>query len=134
MRIITLSVLLKIGDKAIFLKQAEKLDFMAFLKRRMARGPLAFGARTVASNLKMNQYVRVEHAEVENTYIYGNLNGSNVAAIIIADSEYPEPAAVKILQDIQLTFAKAFDPSALKLFTSDQDLNFPFLEQMINKY
>ncbi len=74
MRIISIHVIYKQKEKPIFLKSSYKLDFVSILKRRFVKETLNFGARTVASKTKADEYIKVEMQEMENTVVISHVD------------------------------------------------------------
>ena len=134
MRILSMHILLKRGDKSIFLKNSYQLDFIGILKRGIAKQHINFGARTCVNKLARGDTVRLDLPELENATIFAHINEQDLGTVIICDGEYPEQAAVKILLEMQKKFTDVYSIDLLKSYQADQEMKFPEMDAMINKY
>ena len=134
MRILSIHVLHKRPQKSIFLKTVYALDFVAYLKRKFVRESLNFAARTTVTKIHKGEMIRVEMEEQPDTFIYAHINDKNIGTVIIADKDYPESAALKILLEVENKFLAMYTPNLLEQYSEDQDMKFPELDAMIQKY
>ena len=104
MRILSMHIILKRGEKSIFLKSSYSIDFVGMLKKRFVKEHLNFGSRTTINKLHKGETVRLDLPELENTIIFAHINDQNIGTVILCDGEYPESAAVKILLEMQKKF------------------------------
>ena len=100
----------------------------------MAKGPLNFAAVTCVSKIHKKELVKVELSEIENANLFAQVNEDGVAVVIIADIEYPDTAAKKILKEMNSKFNALYKAEDIQHYNSDQNLKFPELDQMIKKY
>ena len=134
MRILSMHILLKRGEKSIFLKSSYQLDFINFLKRNFAIQHINFGARTCVNKLATNETVRLDLPELDNAIIFAHINSQDIATVIICDSEYPEQAALKILLELQNKFLALYSVELLRAYQTDQEMKFPEMDTMAVKY
>ena len=134
MKILSMHVLYKGADKPVMLKTAFELSFINFATRHMAKGPLKFAARTCASKIKKNETIKVELNDVDNACLYAHVNNDGLCSVIIADLEYPESAAKKVLLEIQKGFLNLYSIDLIKQYETDQEMKYPELDLMIKKY
>lgn len=57
-----------------------------------------------------------------------------MGGVIIADKEYPDKVAIKIIHEMLELFKKTVNPMTYASIEKDQDLSFPQLDVMIKKY
>ena len=134
MRILSLHVLHKRPQKSIFLKSLTSIDFVAYLKRKFVRESLNFAARTTINKIHKGEMIRVEMEEQPDTFIYAHINDKGIGTVVIADKDYPESAALKVILEIENKFLALYSPAVLEQFTEDQDLKFPEADAMITRF
>ena len=134
MKILSIHVLKKEDEKAVFLYSNFSLGFINFLKRSFAKEPLKFAARTSANKIKKGDSARIETPEFEGAIVYINSLENDLCYIIITDSEYPKTAAVKVLTEIRHQFELIFDINNLKNIKIDKEHIFPAGQEIIDKY
>jgi synaptobrevin family protein YKT6 len=94
---------------------------------------LVFGARTVCNRCQLKESAAIELQDVE-ARCYIIIRPSGLAAVILADKDYPERVCFSVLQQMHKDFEAAFDVPKELARTADADLKFPKLEEMIKKY
>ena len=130
MKIISLHVLKWAGnEKAWILANAYELGFLNFWQKPFFKQHLHFGARTAASRTNPGQNVCIRLAEDENCLVYCAVKETGVAAVLIADTEYPEKVAIKACHDIIRAFEQTFGGSATEGIKEDTEFKFPKLEE-----
>lgn len=134
MRILSMHVLHKRGEKSIFLRSAYQVDFAGFLKKGFVKEHLNFGARTTINKLVKGETIRLDLPELENTIIFAHINDKGLGTVIICDKDYPESAAVKILLELQKKFLDFYSMDLFEKYVGDQEMKFPEIETMIVKY
>lgn len=134
MRIVSMHVLLKQGEQVIFLKSSYELGFISFLKRGYAKQTLNFGARTCISKISKTQTVKVELSEMENSLLYAHVDNLGISVVVITDFDYPEMAAKKVIIQALNSFRNRFSFDQIESLKGDQNLNFPELDQLIQKF
>jgi synaptobrevin family protein YKT6 len=127
-------ILQKRPEKPIILKNAFKLDFVAYMKRMFAKQPLIFAARTCVSKIKIKETIKVELTEIDNAFLFAHINQDGIASVIITDHEYPESAAKKVLLEMMREFTKLYDIELINQYKTDQEMKFEILDKMIEKY
>merc|ERR1711935_1226654 len=130
MKVISLHVLKWAGnEKAWILCNAYQLDFLSFWQRPFFKQHLHFGARTAAARTTPGQNVCIRLAEDEKCLVYCAVKEGGIAAVLIADTEYPEKVAIKACHDIIKIFEQSFGAGVADGVKEDTDFKFPKLEE-----
>lgn len=134
MKLISMHILRKVDNKAIFLSSEFELSFLNFLKRNFAKEPIRFAARTASTRTKNGETLQVTGEEFEGMIVYIRVTTQGTAFVIIADKEYPKSAAFKVTAEIEKRFFLFKSEEQLSNFNSDTDVGFSELPELLKKY
>ena len=135
MRIVSLHVLKwDENTNAWILKNSYELSFLSFYQRPFMKGHLNFGARTAVSRIQPGQNVCVGLEQDPNVLVYAAVKPNKLAAVCIADKEYPDKVAIKICHDIMKEFEQRVGLEAIANVKEDQEFKFDRLDGMVKQF
>ena len=135
MRIISIHIGLKTGEKDfIFLRKAYELGFIPFYKRSFAKSPLDFAARTCLQRVRQKETVKVKLEDVEGAWMFAHVNLDKIGVSVICDSEYPDPAAKKVIIGVIKSFTEKFTIGQILDQKVDTSMEFAELNKMIKLF
>lgn len=86
------------------------------------------------SNLSPGDNVCIKLEETDQALAYAVLLEDGLGGVMIADKEYPDKVAIKIIHEMLGVFKKTVNPMTYATIEKDQDVSFPQLDVMIKKY
>lgn len=103
MRIISMHLMKWAEDNSLFLSSVDDLSFVGWLQRSFFREGVRFGARTACNRSKVGEPLSLNLPESQaKCYIY--VNKDKLAALVIADDQYPERVAFMIVSKLLKEF------------------------------
>ncbi|KAM3135071.1 hypothetical protein pb186bvf_012895 [Paramecium bursaria] len=141
MRIIAMYLLKYSPDAPLFIAQHYELSFLRYhrniiqswFQRPFFKETLNFGARTCTSRAKPGERAAVEMKDAQ-AIAYIAVDRNNLAALVIADDQYPEKVAFMVIQNMYQEFYRVQNSMYIDGLKADTQLNIPKLEEFIKQY
>ncbi|CAD8116881.1 unnamed protein product [Paramecium sonneborni] len=133
MRIIAMYLLKYHPENPIFISSHYELSFVNWFQRPFFKETLNFGARTCAARAKPGTKSAVTNQDAH-VVSYICIDKNNLAALVIADDQYPEKVAFMVIQNMYQEYYRQYNSMFLDTIIADQNINIPKFEEFIKVY
>lgn len=118
------------SQEAVILCQSSSLDHFGYFQRGKVLEVIHFASRLLANRAEMgrNSYEKGDY------YNYVNKRTNGLSVVIVTDKEYPPRVAFTLLHKIATDFEEEFTKQHWADKESDDSLQWPQLDDMLQRY